>query len=455
MRFGFSIVLLAGCILLAFHYWNRLRQEDESCQPPQWFSQWVCQGAIAPALLWLILNLGILPSFPPLVPEIAVAQSSAGGWGTVFLNETAPGIFVIGSIWTGLTLAWLVAAISVRTVSRSEFFGIGLIWGALMALPASWILFSIGPEGAGLAVTVWLLPIAHYTLPLVFTKKQPPLYSRAIAKMKFGKFSEAETEVIHELERCEDDFEGWMMLADLYANHFDDLPGAERTVHDLCAQPSTTGSQISVALQRLADWQLKLAEDPDAARTALEEICRRMPGTHLATMARQRSQQLPASREALRAQRQTRRIRIPAPGDPMAEGTAGATPGISREAAEARAKQCVEKLKQNPESVAPREELARLWAERLEQPSLALEQMELLLGMRHQPEPKRAEWLSLMAAWQIKYCRDEPAGRELLGRLVREFPETAQAFAAQRRLNLMNVEQKLRRGRAATVKDKP
>ena len=104
--------------------------------------------------------------------------------------------------------------------------------------------------------------------------------------------------------------------------------------------------------------------------------------------------------------------------------------------------------------MAPREELARLWAERLGQPSLALEQMELLLGMPHQSEPKRAEWLALMAGWQIRYRGDEPAARALLDRLVREFPETVQAFAAQRRLNLMNIAEKLRRGRGATVNAK-
>ena len=454
MRFGFSMVMLAGFVGLAFHYWNRLRQEDEFCQPPGWFVQWVGQGMIAPVLVWLVVNLGILPSFPPLLPEIAIAQSGSGGWAKALFRETAPGILVIGSFWTALTLAWLLAAISVRTVGRSESFGTSAIWGALMAPVALWILWGMGQAAAGLAATVWLLPMVHYALPLVFTKKQAPLYSKAIAKMKFGKYAEAETEVLHELERCADDFAGWMMLADLYANHFDDLPGAERTIQDLCGQPGTTVSQISVALQRLADWQLKVAEDPVAARRSLEEICQRMPGTHLETMARQRIRQLPATREGLQAQRQTRRIRLPGLADNPADEANLAAPEISREAAEARAKQCVEKLKQNPESVAPREELARLWAERLGQPSLALEQMELLLGMPHQSEPKRAEWLALMAGWQIRYRGDEPAARALLDRLVREFPETVQAFAAQRRLNLMNIAEKLRRGRSATVNAK-
>ncbi len=86
-----------------------------------------------------------------------------------------------------------------------------------------------------------------------------------------------------------------MMLAELYANQFHDLAEAEKTILDLCAESSATLPQISIALNRLADWQLNLREDPLAARRVLEEICRRMPGTLLALTARNRINQLPAT----------------------------------------------------------------------------------------------------------------------------------------------------------------
>jgi hypothetical protein len=44
-------------------------------------------------------------------------------------------------------------------------------------------------------------PIAAYAPNIVQTKKLPPMYGRAIAKLKFGKYSEAEVEIIRELER--------------------------------------------------------------------------------------------------------------------------------------------------------------------------------------------------------------------------------------------------------------
>src|SRR2546430_17506194 len=112
--------------------------------------------------------------------------------------------------------------------------------------------------------------------------------------------SDAELEVLHELEKCEEDFDGWLMLAELYARHFHDLPEADRTIRELCGQPNVTGIQISLALHRLADWHLDLGADPLSARNALAEICQRWPGTHFARMAQLRINQLQIGRASCR-----------------------------------------------------------------------------------------------------------------------------------------------------------
>jgi hypothetical protein len=262
--------------------------------------------------------------------------------------------------------------------------------------------------------------------------------------MKFGKFSDAEWEVIHELERRGEDFNGWMLLAELYARHFNDLATAEQTIYELCAQPATTPSQVSVALHQLAEWHLKIGEDPVAARRAVEEISHRFPDTHLDHMARLRLQQLPASRDELRRQREGKTIRLPALSEEFDRTAAPVTSADDAQAI-ARARQCVEGLKQDPNNVVLREELAFLLAERVGQVEDGIQQLGLLVGMPGQPEPKIAEWLALMASWHVKYRRDETAARELLQRIVRDFPQTLQAFAAQRRLRLMEVEQQLRK----------
>jgi hypothetical protein len=278
-------------------------------------------------------------------------------------------------------------------------------------------------------------------------KKRAPGYSRAVARIKFGKYQAAEVEVLRELEQCPDDFAGWMILADLYANHFHDLPEADRTTRELCQQSNLTGVQISVALHRLADWHLKGDADPVSARNALEEICRLLPESHFARMARLRIQQLPASRAEYLEKKKPKTFKLPAVGDDFDHHPA---PAPEPDPAQARslADHCVEKLRRDPNDVAVRERFAILLAERLGEADVAIEQLELLLAMPDQPEAKSAEWLALMATWQDKFRAAHDASRRTLERLIRLHPRSPQAFAAQCGLNRIDVDERFREGRA-------
>ncbi len=262
--------------------------------------------------------------------------------------------------------------------------------------------------------------------------------------MNFGKYSEAEWEIINQLEKCDDDFEGWMMMADLYANHFHNLSEAEQTVLEICDQPRTTTSQLSVALHRLADWQLKVAQDPDAARRALQIICDRLHGTHLARMAQLRINQLPATAEDLREEHSAKPIPLPALGANLDEEPPPPGSELDYDNAVELATGLVEKLKEAPNNVGAREKLARLFAEHLNKADLGIEQLSMLLTMPDQSDGKRVEWLSLTAAWHLKYRHDAALGRRYLERIVQEFPQSPQAFAAERRLRLMRAELKVK-----------
>jgi hypothetical protein len=68
----------------------------------------------------------------------------------------------------------------------------------------------------------------------------------------------------------------------------------------------------------------------------------------------------------------------------------------------------------------------------------AIQQLELLLGLKDQPRTRRAEWLSLIAALHLKHREDPEAGRAVLEQILREFEDTPQAFAARRRLELLS-----------------
>ena len=260
--------------------------------------------------------------------------------------------------------------------------------------------------------------------------------------------------IIGQLEKCESDFDGWMMLADLYANQFKDLPEAERTVHELCEEPATTMSQVSLAFQKLADWHLNLRGDPDGARRALEEICARMPGTHLAVMARHRINQLPDSREKMAEQQKTKTFHMPAPDVKLPELAEQPARALDPQEALALANQLVAKLTADPNDTDAREQLATVFAEQLGKPDLALEQLELLVGMTDQTPEKAASYLARMAAWQVKYRGGAEAARETLNRLVRDYPRSPQAFAAQKELIMMNMSAKIKRTGAALNRTK-
>lgn len=292
----------------------------------------------------------------------------------------------------------------------------------------------------GIAAAIILAPLAAYAPGIIQPNKMPPLYARAIARMKFGKYKEAEWEIIRELEKSEDDFEGWMMLAELYATRFNDLAEARRTILEICDQPKLNASQLSVALHRLADWQLKLGSDPGGARKSLQTIVDRLPGTHLARMAALRLNQIPATVEQWRRQQAPSPIPLPALGDASMALEQQPAESLNRKDAAALANRLVEQLKTDANDVAAREQLARIFTNSLERSDLGLEQLRLLLNMPEQPDRKRAEWLGLTAAWLLKHQHDAATGRRTLERIIEEFPASPQAFAARHRLVLMDRE---------------
>jgi hypothetical protein len=442
MRLALSMMLaclgtgfLAAGVLMP----NRLVPEHRRLQARAWLRGWFIKGWFVPLFVWSLMNFGLSWTLPPFMPQIQFAQNKGGGWLLIYLAVISAGFFVISTYWTAVTLGWILT----RTARRLEGDTLSdfkaLCWTAFlgMLLPALGIALLGGWKLIGMAAAAILLPIAGYAPSIIHTVKMPPMYAKAIAKMKFGKYSEAEWEIINQLEKSHDDFEGWMILADLYANQFNDIAEAEQTVLDICEQPKTTAPQLSIALHRLADWHLKRGDDPDAARRALQMIADRLPGSHLAHMAQLRMNQLPQTTEELREQRVVKPIPLPALGDAFDESPAEPASKEARKEAEQSARTCVEKLTRNPNDVDTRERLARLLAEKLDQSDTALDQLALLFEMPEQPDGRRAEWLGLMAAWHFKYRQDAVSGRKTLEQLVDQFPNTSQAFAARRRLRLL------------------
>jgi hypothetical protein len=445
------LFLSTGLVALGWVCILRLFPGDERPVKNRWLAGLGIKGLAVPLILWGLLNVGLSDYLQPLMPSVQAAQIHGIPWGPSFLLVMTAGVFVVASYWVALVLGWAIFSAH-RTLEgefRRDFRSLCLTSLVVMLVPAAVLFWLGGWYVAGLAVSALLLPIASYAPDLVLPRVMPPSYARATARMKFGKYPEAEQEIIHELEKRQDDFDGWLMLAELYARHFRDIGEAEHTILDICEQPRVTASQAAIALHKLADWQLELADDPEAARRTLGVICHRFAGSHLARMAQTRINQLPGSAEELREQRTTKSVPLPVLGDQLDEPDAPAISGPAARDAAKLANQLSEKLKANPDDIATREKFARVLAELLGKPDPAIEQLGLLLDMAEPPDAKRAEWMSLIAAWHLRYRKDKEAGRKALEALVRRFPESPQAFAAKQRLSLMDLDEKIRKATAA------
>jgi hypothetical protein len=436
-----AIVVLVCFALLVSQYWERLFAEETSLGFAP-FTKWLGLGLILPSFAWLLLNCGVLPGVPPILPRIALAQSAGQSWVPLLFSVTAPGLLVIGSWWAAVSFVHFLTLIALNAEPRQEFlFVTGVV--SVVSLPIAGVCWWGGSlPWAGVGLMLWFVPVTHCTVALASRPKPIPTYARAVARLKFGKYREAESEVIQQLERREDDFEGWMMLAELYANHFGDLAEADRTVRAVCDQTNVTPLQISIAFQSLADWHLKCSDNPVAAARALREVCLRLPESHFAREAQLRIQQLPASRQELLEQRNPKKIRLPPLGGDLDGEPRQPGPQLSRGDAATLANECVERLKRNPNDMAAREKLAVTLTEHLGKVDLGLEQIQLLLGMSQAPESKKAEWLSLLAAWHFRHRHDRDTTKQVLQRILREHSQSAQGFAAQRWLNLLEMEER-------------
>jgi tetratricopeptide (TPR) repeat protein len=451
MNLGVAILTVVAFVWGAFFYRSHLLGGHVHYNF-KWLVKWAIKGVAIPCILWAIFNSGFSAKMPPIF-----TFSNSPNWWTRTSAQVVPGVVMVASYWGALTLIWCLAVVFMEAEkeSRRDFLLGSFIWGVIMTPIAGVILLAGGLTTLGYALVVWVLPLIHSTMSLLVKVTPIPMYSRAIAAMKLGKYAQAEMEVIQELEKCENDFDGWMMLAELYANHFHDIREAERTISGLIDDPKITATQVAVALHRLADWELKLCNNPLAARQVLEQICKRYPNTHLAKMARLRINQIPESVEAFNEQQKLKTVRMPALNDDLLWKTEDEPRKMDVNVATLEANQCVEKLKQDPNDVEVREQLARMLAEQLNSVHAAIEQMELLIGMPQQSEKKIPEWLGLMASWQIKYRSDHAAARKILERLMHEYPASPQAFTAQRHIHLMEEEERIQKRKAAEVNPKP
>jgi len=267
-----------------------------------------------------------------------------------------------------------------------------------------------------------------------------PVYSIALAKRKTNRPLEAVVAIREQLAKFPTDFEGVMLLANIQAEDMNDVPGAENTLNHFCNLPDAPDRQVVAALTQLADWHLKKTVDIDAARTALQKIVARFPGTEVALRAEQRLAHLGETEKIILAQHDRQALAVPegVKNIGLLDSTEFLRPKEIEPGQLAAA--YVKQLEQHPHDSEVREKLAQIYAHDFQRLDLAtMELAQLINEPRHSPK-QIARWLNLLANFQVELGADVETVTATLEKIVAQFPDSPAAGLAQRRLARINLE---------------
>jgi tetratricopeptide (TPR) repeat protein len=269
-----------------------------------------------------------------------------------------------------------------------------------------------------------------------------PCYSITRARRMRREFLEAVVAVREQLALFPNDMEGVMLLAAIQAEDLKDLPTAEMTLNLFCDRPDAPPKQVAAAMDQLADWHIRLAQDVDSARTAFEKIVARFPDTELALQAAQRIAHLGGTEKQLLASHDHQPMAVPEgiKNIGLLESSKHLCP------AETDPTQLtaiyVKHLEQHPLDTEVREKLAIIYAEHYQRLDLATLELEQLIEQPEQPAKRVAHWLNLLADLQIRLGADYETVRPTLEKIAERFPDLPVAEMARTRLDRLKLELK-------------
>ena len=273
-----------------------------------------------------------------------------------------------------------------------------------------------------------------------------PYYSIAQARRQRREFLQAVVAIREQLAKFPNDFEGVMLLAAVQAEDLQDLPSAELTLNHFCDQPNPPPKQFAAAMTQLADWHIKLTQDFDSARAALEKVSARFPDTELSLQAAQRIAHLGGTEKVVLASLDRQPMAVP-------EGVKNV--GLLESSEHLRLEEAdptklaaayVKHLEQHPLDTEAREKLAVIYAGHYQRLDLAAGELNQLIEMPNQPGKRVAHWLNLLADLQIQHGADYEAVRGTLEKIIERFPDLAAGEMARTRLARLKLELKGREG---------
>jgi tetratricopeptide (TPR) repeat protein len=270
-----------------------------------------------------------------------------------------------------------------------------------------------------------------------------PAYSVAYARRKQGKYHEAIMELLKQLERFPNDFEGQLALAEIQAHDLKDLRAAAMTIERLCAQRGHADKNIAFALYSMADWHLEIGRDGPAAQHTLEKIIELFPNSEFAAGAAHRIGHL-ANMEILIPPEQRKKFIVAEGPKNLGLQVVQETARPAEASGAEKAAEYVRHLEQHPLDTDIREKLAVLYADHYHRLDLAADQLEQLIEQPNQSTRLVAHWLNLMADLQIRCGESYETVRQTVQRVIDREPTGPTAQVARNRLDRLRLEFKAR-----------
>jgi tetratricopeptide (TPR) repeat protein len=352
-------------------------------------------------------------------------------WRTLKRTEDPPRLvfkWILTVIVMGLLLHYVLPAVAQG--------GFGAIAGVLMAAVLGLVLAIIWRYNIAMMVAK---PFASLYDGGNDEADPKPFYSVARAKRMRGDYLGARNAVRAELLRFPTDVEGQMLLAEIEAQDLHDLQAADIVVQRFIQQKDHAPANLAYALNSMADWHLKFAQDREAARTCLERIGELLPESEWALRAAQRMAHLGGT-DLLLGTEARRTFKVThIEGDPGLDATPNITRPVEEDGGDLAAG-WVKHLEEFPHDTEIREKLARLYAEHFHRLDLAEDQLEQLIQYPNQPAKQVIRWLNLLADLQVSHGATYDAARATLQRVIDQYPDAGAAQMAQNRIELLRLE---------------
>jgi outer membrane protein assembly factor BamD (BamD/ComL family) len=363
------------------------------------------------------------------------------------------GILLVGAIaWR-----WLRGSRDTAAVLVGKWIATALVLGVLFLEIVPGIV-----QGGGGAMLVPFIAVCGLILAIIWTPNiaaalakpfgdlfdggsveadPEPLYSISIARRKQSKPLEAIAEIRKQLAHFPNDVAGQMMLAEIQAEDLNDLQGAQITIERFCSQEGHAPKNISYALNALADWQIKYAQDVEGARQTLGRIGDLLPDSEEALLAAQRLSHMGDANYLLsRGNRPAIAMKAGVDNIGLIKNYEPLKP-VEEDKAEL-AQNHVAHLEKYPMDLEVRERLAILYAEHYHRIDLAADQMEQIIAQPGQPMKQVVHYLNLLADLHIREARDVEAARRALERIIELYPKYAPAENARQRMAHLRLEMK-------------